>query len=137
MSVIARLRQARNPEEVAVEIEPLAQALATLADETQESLKAQQDESRRQAANWTRAQEETAEAWRDSASTLRSSAQALIQAAETAQRAARGWRWKLWTGVALASGMPMLVLLIGLWVWGDPYLMEQKGITYLIMRITP
>jgi ElaB/YqjD/DUF883 family membrane-anchored ribosome-binding protein len=33
-----RIRQARNPEQIANEIEPLAQSLATLADETRQTL---------------------------------------------------------------------------------------------------
>jgi hypothetical protein len=48
-SAIERLKRARNVEELAEQIEPLAQALAALADETRQTLADRQQASRAQA----------------------------------------------------------------------------------------
>ena len=51
MSAIMKLRQARNVEQIAEELEPLAVSLATLADQAQASIKNVEAASLQQAAN--------------------------------------------------------------------------------------
>src|SRR5260363_25736 len=68
VSAIMRLRQARNAEQLAAEIEPLALSLATLADETRQTLAEQQQASREQAATWSLHQQQAAETLKGAAS---------------------------------------------------------------------
>lgn len=116
MSAISRLRQARNAEQLAEEIEPLAQALAALADETRQTLNEQQQASLKQADEWGQHQQKTAAAWREAASNMRAAAEDLSQAANSANRAARGWTWRVMLLVAL-TGVASAAATTGLWHW--------------------
>lgn len=136
MSAISKLQRARNVEELATEIEPLAQALAALADETRQTLAEQQEASRQQASEWSAAQAKSAEAWLDAAKGMRQAAQDLNEAANTANRAASDWTWHLWAGVLVASVTPIVVLLIASWLLLDPQITTQEGVTWLFMRLS-
>lgn len=71
-----------------------------------------QQASEAQAAEWLKAQRQTGAAWVELAKELREVAAEVSSAAQSAQSASRGWHWKLWLTVMLASMMPTVVLLI-------------------------
>lgn len=58
------------------------------------------------------AQRQTGAAWVELAKELREVAAEVSSAAQSARSASRGWHWKLWLTVMLASMMPTVVLLI-------------------------
>lgn len=64
------------------------------------------------AAEWLKAQRQTGAAWVELAKELREVAAEVSSAAQSARSASRGWHWKLWLTVMLASMMPTVVLLI-------------------------
>ena len=126
MSAIMKLRQARNVEQIAAELEPLAVSLATLADPAQSSLKALEDASFRQAREWSTQQESAAIEVGTAAKTVAQHVKALQQAtaslkqtAEEVQQAQRGQLWTLAT-VAGVSAILAAALSIGLWLWLAP-----------------
>lgn len=135
MSAIDRVRESRNINELAAEIEPLAQSMATLADEAQASIKSMEAAALQQAREWSSQQQQTVSAWRQAAKDMRAAAEELTKASQTARSAARGWTWKLWAGVLTASVMPILVLLIALSLWLHPQIIEQQGVVWLIFRL--
>ena len=98
--------------ELAEQIEPLAQSMATLADEARQVMSQTQQASEAQAAEWLKAQRQTGAAWVELAKELREVAAEVSSAAQSARSASRGWHWKLWLTVMLASMMPTVVLLI-------------------------
>ncbi|PYA43314.1 IncQ-type mobilization protein MobB, partial [Serratia marcescens] len=98
--------------ELAEQIEPLAQSMATLADEARQVMSQTQQASEAQAAEWLKAQRQTGAAWVELAKELREVAAEVSSAAQSARSASRGWLWKLWLTVMLASMMPTVVLLI-------------------------
>ena len=126
MSAIMKLRQARNVEQIAEELEPLAVSLATLADQAQSSIKALEDASFRQAREWSPQQESAAIHVGTAAKTVATTVTALQQAtaslkqtAEEVQQAQRGQLWTLAT-VAGVSAILAAALAIGLWLWLAP-----------------
>ncbi|WP_431733340.1 IncQ-type mobilization protein MobB, partial [Kingella kingae] len=52
-----------------------------------------------------------------------------------ARSAARGWTWRLWAGVLIASVTPILALLIASWLWLEPQIIEQQGGIWLIFKL--
>ena len=111
MSAIMKLKQARNPEQIAEELEPLAVSLATLADQAAASIQNLEQASKQQAADWSKAQEEAARTTRQAAATVAEQAKTLQQATASLQEAAqeieqaqRGQFWTLAT-VALVSAI--------------------------------
>ncbi|WP_233102523.1 IncQ-type mobilization protein MobB [Providencia rettgeri] len=113
MNAIDRVKKSRGINELAEQIEPLAQSMATLADEARQVMsQTQQAASEAQAAEWLKAQRQTGAAWVELAKELREVAAEVSSAAQSARSASRGWHWKLWLTVMLASMMPTVVLLI-------------------------
>lgn len=112
MSAIDRVKKSRGINELAEQIEPLAQSMATLADEARQAMSQTQQASEAQAAQWLKAQRQTQAAWVELAKELREVAAEVSSAAQSARSASRGWHWKLWLTVLAASAMPTLVLLI-------------------------
>ncbi|MFV2194391.1 IncQ-type mobilization protein MobB [Escherichia coli] len=108
MNAIDRVKKSRGINELAEQIEPLAQSMATLADEARQVMSQTQQASEAQAAEWLKAQRQTGAAWVELAKELREVAAEVSSAAQSA----RGWHWKLWLTVMLASMMPTVVLLI-------------------------
>jgi len=135
MSAIDRVKRSRGTDELAEAIEPLAQSMATLADEARERIAEVKQASEEQAASWTSEQQKAMSAWQHAAKDMRAAAAELTTASQTARSAARGWTWKLWAGVLIASVMPILVLLIALWLWLEPQIIEQQGGVWLIFRL--
>ena len=126
MSAIMKLRQARNVEQIADELEPLAVSLATLADQAQASIKAMEAASLQQAREWSSQQLSAANEVEAAAKTVGQYVKALQQAtaslkqtAEEVQQAQRGQLWTLAT-VAGVSAILAAALAIGLWLWLAP-----------------
>lgn len=116
MNAIERLKRARNLDEVASEIEPLAQALAAISDETRRALVEQSEAHSVQAQAWAEQQKAATRA-------LNQAAQQLQAAAEASMAAANGVRWRLTllsvlTGAAAAG----LTTVLSLWL---PTLMDD------------
>ena len=112
MNAIDRVKKSRGINELAEQIEPLAQSMATLADEARQVMSQTQQASEAQAAEWLKAQRQTGAAWVELAKELREVAAEVSSAAQSVRSASRGWHWKLWLTVMLASMMPTVVLLI-------------------------
>lgn len=112
MNAIDRVKKSRGINELAEQIEPLAQSMATLADEARQVMSQTQQASEAQAAEWLKAQRQTGAAWVELAKELREVAAEVSSAAQSARSASRGWHRKLWLTVMLASMMPTVVLLI-------------------------
>ncbi len=85
--------------------------MATLADEARQVMSQTQQASEAQAAEWLKAQRQTGAAWVGLAEGLREVGAEVRSAAQRGRSAARGWHWKLWITVMLASMMPTVVLL--------------------------
>lgn len=107
MSAIMKLRQARNPEQIAEELEPLAVSLATLADQAQASIKSLEDASFRQAREWSTQQESAASEVKQAAVHVAEQAKGLQQATAKLQAAAKeieqAQRGQFWTLVTVAG----------------------------------
>ncbi|MDF5522710.1 IncQ-type mobilization protein MobB, partial [Vibrio parahaemolyticus] len=88
-----------------------------------------------QAAEWLKAQRQTGAAWVELAKELREVAAEVSSAAQSARSAARGWTWKLWAGVLIASVTPILALLIASWLWLEPQIIEQQGGIWLVFKL--
>lgn len=102
---------------VAERIEPLAQAMAALADEARQSVTSVEHSSRQQAAAWLASQAKAAELQASAAQQSAAATAQLRRAAEQGSRVAWSWRWPLWIGVVTAGMAPLALLLIGSWVW--------------------
>ena len=126
MSAIMKLRQARNVEQIAEELEPLAVSLATLADQAQASIKNVETASLQQAREWSSQQLSAANEVEAAAKTVAQHVKALQQAtaslkqtAAEVQQAQSGQLWTLAT-VAGVSAILAAALSIGLWLWLAP-----------------
>ena len=135
MSAIDRVKKSRGINELAEQIEPLAQSMATLADEARQVMSQTQQASEAQAAEWLKAQRQTGAAWVELAKELREVAAEVSSAAQSARSAARGWTWRLWAGVLIASVTPILALLIASWLWLEPQIIEQQGGIWLVFKL--
>ena len=86
-------------------------------------------------ARWRKAQCQPRAAWVGLAKGLRAGAAEGSSAAQSARSAARGWTWKLWAGVLIASVTPILALLIASWLWLEPQIIEQQGGIWLVFKL--
>lgn len=111
---IKALRQARHRsvEELAADLEPLAQALATLADETRQTLAELQRQSRTQSENLNAQMTKTAQVWREAATEARQAADTLVHT-QTRMRVAH---YVLTVAVAALTA----VLVSAFWLWLAP-----------------
>ena len=136
MSALEKLKHARGIDDLAAEIEPLAQAMAKLTDEARQRIEEVEQASQRQANEWQKKQQQVSAEWVAVARSMNQAANELAEASVTANRAARGWNWKLWAGVLVASLMPTVVLLIASWVWLNPQVTTTtEGVTWLILKL--
>jgi uncharacterized protein YdiU (UPF0061 family) len=126
MSAIMKLRQARNVEQIAEELEPLATSLATLADQAQTSIQNLEKASKDQAIEWSSQQQGAATAVANAAQTLNDQVKALQQSTnnlqQTIDRMQRAQRRTFWTQTAITgiSATLAAALSIGLWLWLAP-----------------
>lgn len=129
MSAIDKVRQARGIDELAGQIEPLAQSLATLADKAVTAIEETQNASIKQAGEWEIQQGKAATAWEGTA-------EALDKAAGKAEGAASQLGWRIFVVTSMGFLLFMLVLLIGLWLWLTPELRTTKeGAVWLLLRL--
>ena len=131
------VRTSRTPDELAAEIEPLAQAMATLADDAREQIAGLQKASREQATAWSTAQTAAAAAWKTAAQDMRTAAQALRaasdQARETATISAAALTTRIWIVALTAALTPILVLAIASWIWLDPRVVADAGRLWILL----
>ena len=143
MSAIDKVRQARGIDELAGQIEPLAQSLATLADKAVTAIEETQNASIKQAGEWKIQQGKAAKAWEGTAKDMKDAAEALDKAAEAldkaagkAEGAASQLGWRIFVVTSMGFLLFMLVLLIGLWLWLSPELRTTKeGAVWLLLRL--
>lgn len=101
MNAIDRVKKSRGINELAEQIEPLAQSMATLADEARQVMSQTQQASEAQAAEWLKAQRQTGAAWVELAKELREVAAEVSSAATAGLRFAQhGGRYGRGAGVA-------------------------------------
>lgn len=117
MNAIERLRQARSVDQLADEIEPLAQSLAILADDARAALSETLNHADAQAVTWSQQQAQTAAHWKQTAQTVEQAAQRLENATEQARWLIQGHTWRLWIGVVIAALITAVVApsVYGLW----------------------
>ncbi|MDW2132541.1 IncQ-type mobilization protein MobB, partial [Vibrio sp. 2129(2023)] len=82
MSAIDRVKKSRGINELAEQIEPLAQSMATLADEARQVMSQTQQASEAQAAECLKAQRQTGAAWAELAKEKREVAAEVSSAAQ-------------------------------------------------------
>lgn len=134
MSAIMKLRQARNVEQIAQELEPLAVSLATLADQAQISIKALEEASLQQAQQWSTQQARAANEVGTAAKTLAQHVQALQQATASLKqttaevRQAQRGQFLTLASVAGLSAILAAALSIGLWLWLAPTPQVQNSL---------
>ena len=136
MSAIDKVRQARGIDELAGQIEPLAQSLATLADKAVTAIEETQNASIKQAGEWKIQQGKAAKAWEGTAKDMKAAAEALDTAAGKAEGAASQLGWRIFVVTSMGFLLFTLVLLIGLWLWLAPELRTTKeGAVWLLLRL--
>ena len=134
MSGLSEIKNARSADEIAQEIEPLAQALAMLSEEARKTLTTLPELSRQQAGEWGKQQTNAAEALHSAAQKIRQASGELRQSADYAKRIAEGWSWKVWTAVLFSPVLTTLVLLTAFWLWSDPHLVIHQDEIWLRLK---
>ncbi|MFM9437876.1 uncharacterized protein YukE [Janthinobacterium sp. CG_23.3] len=111
---IEAVRQARHQsvEDLATALEPLAQAMAALADETRQTLAEIERKSREQGETFTRQLTESVEGYKDAAKEANKAAKSLDKAGQRME----------WTHYALAlmTGLFAAALVSAFWLWLNP-----------------
>ena len=113
-SQVETLRQTRHQsaEELAATLEPLAQALASLTDETRDTLAEIETRTRQQGETFTRQLDTSAQSWRDAAAQAQ-------KAADRLERAGRRLEWIHYAVVAM-TGLITAALVSVFWLWVAP-----------------
>jgi hypothetical protein len=111
---IEDVRQAKleSAEQLATMLEPLAQAMAALTDETRQTLAEIVQQSREQGEKFQRQIEVTAKAWQNAAAQTRHAAESLNQAGRRME-----WRHYL---LAVMTGLSTAMLVSAFWLWLAP-----------------
>jgi cell division protein FtsX len=111
---IEQVRQAKleSAEQLATMLEPLAQAMAALTDETRQTLAEIEHQSREQSEQFRKQIEAAAKAWKDASAQTR-------DAAESLNRAERRMEWTHYL-VALMTGLITAMLVSAFWLWLAP-----------------
>ena len=111
---IEAVRQAKlqSVEELASMLEPLAQALAALTDETRRTLTEIELRSREQAEEFRLQIDASARSWREAAAEAQ-------QAAESMYRAGARIGWRHY-GLTVATGLVTATLVSAFWLWRAP-----------------
>jgi cell division FtsZ-interacting protein ZapD len=131
MSAIMRIRQARNPEQLASEIEPLAQSLATLADESRQvmdeqkkAVQKQVEQQAEQIASWQKRQAAAVAALEAAAADLKAQAS---KAQKAHQENSEYLKNSLWWAVLIAILTSMVAALAttAFWLWLAPPKVEN------------
>ena len=113
-SGIEELRQAKHQsaEELAATLEPLAQALAKLTDDTRDTLAAIETKTRAQGETFTSQLDTSAKTWKDTAVQAQ-------QAADSLNRAGRRLEWRHYA-LTVATGVASAALVSAFWLWLAP-----------------
>lgn len=113
-SQIEAVRQAKHQsaEDLAATLEPLAQAMAALADETRQTLAEIDRKSREQGETFKRQLSESVKGYKDAAA-------AASQAAESLNQAGQRMEWRHY-GLAVVTGLVTAALVSGFWLWLVP-----------------
>ena len=111
---IESLRQAQHEsvEDLASALEPLAQAMATLSDETRQTLALIEQRANDQAESFMSQLQQEVSAFLEISTRAR-------KAAEELSRSAQRLRWRA-VGVAVTTGVLTAALVSGLWRWAQP-----------------
>ena len=119
-SQVEGLRQAKHQsaEELAATLEPLAQALAALTDETRQTLAEIEGRTRAQGETFSRQLETSAKSWEETA----------VQAQQAADSLSRAGSRLEWTHYALAvmTGLASAALVSAFWLWLAPPRVEVQ-----------
>ena len=113
-SRIEALRQARHQsaEELAATLEPLAQALASLTDETRDTLTAIEIRTRTLGETFTSQLDTSAKTWKETAVQAQ-------QAADSLNRAGGRLEWRHYA-LTVATGVASAALVSAFWLWLAP-----------------
>ena len=113
-SQIETVRQAKHQsaEDLAATLEPLAQAMAALADETRQTLAEIDRKSREQGEKFSAQVSAAAKEWKAAAAEAQKAAEALNQAGQRME-----WRHY---GLAVVTGLVTAALVSGFWLWLAP-----------------
>ena len=124
---IDAVRQAKHQsvEDLASSLEPLAQAMAALADETRQTLMLIEHRTREQGEAFT-------QQLQDEMRTLRVAIAAARKAADQMQQTTRGLRRRHYA-LALVTGLMGAVLVSGFWLWVAP----PKGVVSTVTLDAP
>lgn len=111
---IEALRQSRqrNAEDLALMLEPLAQAMASLADETRQTLAEIERKSREQAEKFTAQSESVTRSWKEAAAATQA-------AADSLNRAGTRMEWRHYA-LAVMTGLITAALVSAFWLWLAP-----------------
>ena len=111
---IETVRQAKHQsvEDLASSLEPLAQAMAALSDDTRQSLMLIEQRTREQAEAFTSQLQEEVRTFREITAAAR-------KAADKMQQSTQGLRWRHYA-LALATGLLTAVPVSGFWLWVAP-----------------
>ena len=111
---IETVRQAKHQsvEDLASSLEPLAQAMAALTDETRQTLMLIEQRTREQAESFTSQLQEEVRTFREITAAAR-------KAADKMQQSTQGLRWRHYA-LALVTGLVTAALVSGFWLWVAP-----------------
>lgn len=135
MDAIDRVKRARGIDDLAETIEPLAQAMASLSEETRETLTEFLSESMKQSEKFSDKQTKALSTWNKGAEEMRGAAEDLVRASERAESAAKWWQWSLFGWALMASVLPMLLLVTASWIWLGPKVVKNERGTWLLVRL--
>ena len=113
-SQVETLRQTKHQsaEELAATLEPLAQALATLTDETRDTLAEIETRTRQQGETFDRQMTTSAQSWKDAAAQAQ-------KAADRLNRAGSRLEW-IHYALAVVTALATAALVSAFWLWRAP-----------------
>lgn len=117
---IETVRQAKHQsaEDLAATLEPLAQALAALTDETRQTLAEIDSKTGKAASDFVRKINDTTKEWTDAA-------QAADDAATALTKAAKRMEWRHY-GLAVVTGLVTAALVTAFWLWLKPPTIQNQ-----------
>lgn len=129
---IETVRQTKHQsaEDLAATLEPLAQALAVLTDETRQMLDEINRQSVKAADDFEKKINRTTQAWTNAA-------QAADEAATALTKAAKRMEWRHY-GLAVVTGLVTAALVSGFWLWlAPPTVRNQLDAKAVAEHLTP
>lgn len=131
-SQIEAVRQAKiqSAEDLAATLEPLAQAMAALADETRQTLAEIDRKSQEQGEKFSAQVSAAAKEWKAAAAEAQKAAEAL-------NRAGQRMEWRHY-GLAVVTGAITAALVSGFWLWlAPPTVQNQLDAQAVAEYLTP